>query len=86
MTSWTVEFTTAAAREVRKLEPSVRRRVLAALAVLEQEARPAGARKLSGYTDAWRIRIGDHRALDEVQEDRVLITVFRVAHRREVHR
>lgn len=64
----------------------MRRRVLAGLAVLEQEARPAGARKLSGYTDAWRIRIGDHRALYEVQEDRVLITVFRVAHRREFYR
>ena len=86
MTAWTVEFTTAAAREVRKLEPSVRRRVLAALAVLEEEARPAGARKLSGSSDAWRIRIGDHRALYEVQEDRVLVTVFRVAHRREVYR
>jgi len=86
VTAWTVEFTTAAAREVRKLEPSVRRRVLAALAVLEEEARPAGARKLSGSSDAWRIRIGDHRALYEIQEDRVLVTVFRVAHRREVYR
>ncbi|OJX80322.1 type II toxin-antitoxin system RelE/ParE family toxin [Leifsonia sp. 71-9] len=86
MTAWTVEFTTAAAREVRKLEPSVRRRVLAALAVLEEEARPAGARKLSGSSDDWRIRIGDHRALYEIQEDRVLVTVFRVAHRREVYR
>jgi len=86
VTAWTVEFTTAAAREVRKFEPSVRRRVLAALAVLEEEARPAGARKLSGSSDAWRIRIGDHRALYEIQEDRVLVTVFRVAHRREVSR
>jgi len=86
VTAWTVEFTTAAAREVRKLEPSVRRRVLAALAVLEEEARPAGARKLSGSSDDWRIRIGDHRALYEIQEDRVLVTVFRVAHRREVYR
>ena len=86
MTSvYRVEFTTAAAKEVRKLDPQVRRRVLAAIAGLERDPRPAGVRKLTGFDDAWRIRIGDYRVLYEIVDERVLVTVFRVAHRREVY-
>ena len=85
MTSYTVEFTTAAAREVRKLDPHIRRRILMAVTELEADPRPAGVKKLSGYDDAWRIRIGDYRALYEIVDDTVLVTVFRVAHRRDVY-
>ncbi|MDR5701956.1 type II toxin-antitoxin system RelE family toxin [Agromyces aerolatus] len=80
-----VEFTTAAARQVRKLEPVVRRRVFAALAALESEPRPSGVKKLAGFDDAWRIRVGDHRVLYEVEDAVVRVTVFRVGHRRDVY-
>ena len=85
MTLYTVEFTTAAAREVRKLDPHIRRRILSAITALQTDPRPAGVKKLSGYDDAWRIRIGDYRALYEIVDDTVLVTVFRVAHRRDVY-
>ncbi|MFC4139477.1 MULTISPECIES: type II toxin-antitoxin system RelE/ParE family toxin [unclassified Microbacterium] len=85
MTAFRVEFTAAAAKEVRKLDPQVRRRILAGIATLENEPRPAGVRKLAGYDDAWRIRVGDYRVLYEVVDELVLVTVFRVAHRREVY-
>lgn len=85
MTVYTVEFTTAAAREVRKLDPHIRRRLLAAITELQADPRPAGVKKLSGYDDAWRIRIGDYRVLYEIVDDTVLVTVFRVAHRRDVY-
>ena len=84
MTAFRVELTTAAAREVRKLDPPIRRRILVALAELESEPRPAGARKLVGFDDAWRARVGDYRILYEVSDGIVLVTVFRVAHRRDV--
>ena len=85
MTLYTVELTTAAAREVRKLDPHIRRRILSAITALQTDPRPAGVKKLSGYDDAWRIRIGDYRALYEIVDDTVLVTVFRVAHRRDVY-
>ena len=83
--AYRVEFTTAAAKEVRKLDPQVRRRILTAIAGLEQDPRPAGVRKLAGFDDAWRVRIGDYRVLYEIVDEQVLVTVFRVAHRREVY-
>lgn len=85
MTSYRVDFTTAAAKEVRKLDPQTRRRLLVGIGRLEQDPRPNGARKLAGFDDAWRIRIGDYRVLYTVDDAVVLVSVFRVSHRRDVY-
>jgi mRNA interferase RelE/StbE len=85
VTRYRVEFTTAAAREIRKLDPPIRRRIITALSALESDPRPVGVRKLTGYDNAWRVRIGDYRVLYEVIDSTVLVTVFRVAHRRDVY-
>ena len=34
----------------------------------------------------WRIRVGDYRVLYEIHDDRLLVLVIRVAHRREAYR
>lgn len=86
MSGWTVELTTAAAKQVRKLEPATRRRVLAAMRALGEDPRGAGTKKLVGMDDAWRLRVGDHRLLYEIYDGRVLVVVFRVAHRRQVYK
>lgn len=85
MSAWTVEFTTAAARQVRKLDPVARRRVLTAISALALEPRPAGVKKLAGTDHGWRLRTGDYRVLYEIHGDQVLVLVFRVGHRREVY-
>ncbi|MBV1777717.1 type II toxin-antitoxin system RelE/ParE family toxin [Paeniglutamicibacter sp. ABSL32-1] len=86
MSSYRVVFTTAAAKELRKLDPGIRRRILSGIADLEREPRPAGCKKLAGETNAWRIRVGDYRVLYDVVDDILIVTVVRVAHRREVYK
>ena len=86
MNSWTVEFTTAAARQVRKSDPATRRRVVAALRTLGDDPRGVGTKKLVGLDDGWRLRVGHHRVLYEIYDGQVLVLVFRVAHRREVYK
>ncbi|SDK35683.1 mRNA interferase RelE/StbE [Cryobacterium psychrotolerans] len=85
MSSYRVEFTTAAAKEIRKLDLGIRRRILAGIAELEHDPRPAGCKKLTGESNAWRIRVGDYRVLYELLDDAPVVTVVRVAHRREVY-
>ncbi|WP_262849454.1 type II toxin-antitoxin system RelE family toxin [Mumia quercus] len=85
MSRYRVELTGAAAKQIRRLDPAAQRRVLAALTRLEVDPRPAGVKKLTGFDDAWRIRIGDYRVLYEISDKTVLVTVFRVAHRREAY-
>ncbi|WP_211879145.1 type II toxin-antitoxin system RelE family toxin [Pseudarthrobacter albicanus] len=86
MSSYRVEFTTEAATEIRKLDAGIRRRILAGIADLERDPRPAGCKKLVGEDNAWRIRIGDYRVLYDVVDDLLVVTVVRVAHRRHVYR
>lgn len=84
MRSYRAEFTTAAAKEIRKLDAGIRRRVLAGIAGLEQDPRPVGCKKLAGEENAWRIRIGDYRVLYDVVGDTLVVTVVRAVHSRHV--
>lgn len=74
-----VEFTSAAARQVRKLPPEHRARVQANVRELALEPRPANATKLVGEATAWRIRIGDYRVIYDVFDDALVVTVVAVA-------
>lgn len=85
MTRYTVEFSSAAAKQVRKLDRGARTRVLRALSALAEEPRPAGVKKLVGADNAWRIRIGEYRAIYEIDDGVLTVVVFRVGHRREVY-
>lgn len=81
-----VEFTSAAAKQIRKLSRPVRERLLDAIEDLQEDPRPHGAKKLTGENIAWRIRVGDYRVIYEVVDAQLVITVVRAAHRREVYR
>lgn len=83
--SYRVEFTAAAARQVRKLPRPARDRVLDAVEDLGEDPRPHGAKKLVGERTAWRIRIGDYRVLYDVFDSELTVSVVRAAHRREVY-
>ena len=83
--TYSVEFTTAAARQLRKLDRPVRVRLVAAIGDLAEDPRPVGATKLVGEQTAWRIRVGDHRVIYDVLDEALVVTVVRAGHRREVY-
>ncbi|WP_026529526.1 type II toxin-antitoxin system RelE family toxin [Haematomicrobium sanguinis] len=80
-----VEFTAAAAKQLRKLDAGIRRRIESSLGKLRDNPRPAGVKKLSGADNSWRIRIGDYRVIYEIHDEVITVLVLRVAHRREVY-
>ena len=82
---YAVEFLPSAARELSKLEPAVRRRLARRIDRLAEDPR-AGAVSLRGAEDTWRARVGDYRILYQVRDDRLLILVIRIGHRRDVYR
>jgi mRNA interferase RelE/StbE len=75
-----------AARQLRKFDPQVRRRIQAALELLATEARPPTAIRLVGGAGEWRIRTGDYRIIYEIHDDKLLVLVLRVGHRRDINR
>ncbi|MFC7375677.1 type II toxin-antitoxin system RelE/ParE family toxin [Brachybacterium sp. GCM10030267] len=80
-----VVFTSAAARQVKKLPRPARERVLAAVEDLAANPRPHGATKLVGERTAWRIRAGDYRVIYDVLDEELTVTIVRAAHRRDAY-
>jgi mRNA interferase RelE/StbE len=82
--SYEIEWSAPALRELRKLDKPLTRRILTAVTKLGVDPRPPGVRALTGQPPGtMRLRIGDYRVVYVVQDDLVLVTVVRVAHRRE---
>ncbi len=52
---------------------------------LAGDPRPRGCKKLEGYRDHWRIRVGDWRVVYIIDDAARVVTVTRIAHRREVY-
>ena len=74
-------------KEIVDLPTGIRKRITKAIMNLADEPRPAGVRKLSGEMHgAWRVRIGDYRVLYNIDDERHLITILTVQHRREAYR
>ncbi|OLF06346.1 hypothetical protein BLA60_32440 [Actinophytocola xinjiangensis] len=84
---YAIEWTAPAVRELRKLDHQARRRVARAVTALALDPRPPGSRSLVGQpAGVMRLRVGDCRVVYQIEDDRVMVTVVRVAHRREVYR
>ncbi len=76
----------AAEKDLQWLPKEVTTRMERAIDRLGEEPRPRGAKKLSGYENEWRVRVGDYRILYIIDDTKKEVRVARIAHRREVYR
>ena len=60
-------------------------RVEAAIDALASNPCPPGCIKLHGE-ERWHIRVGVYRIIYTIEDDRLIVTVVRVQHRRDVYR
>jgi mRNA interferase RelE/StbE len=58
----------------------------AAIDLLADDPRPPACRKLKGEDNAYRVRVGDYRIVYEILDDRLVIHVVQIGHRRDVYR
>jgi mRNA interferase RelE/StbE len=82
---YSLEIVHAAQKELDALDDSLFARIDRRILALADDPRPAGSKKLKGYKDYWRIRIGDWRVVYIVDDAAKLVSITRVAHRREVY-
>jgi mRNA interferase RelE/StbE len=83
--SYTVEVKPSARKEIEFLPNTVLPRVIHKLESLAHDPRPAGCKKLRGYKDQWRVRISDWRVVYIIDDKAKLVSVTRIAHRRDVY-
>ena len=87
--TWKVEFDDRALKELRKLDPQIQRQIL--LFLRQRVATPDNPKRFgkplsSDQLGLWRYRIGSYRLICRIEEDRVVVLVLGVGHRKDVSR
>ncbi len=87
MTRYDVNITRKALRELNKLDPHARDRVLEALTILRDYGFTSrlDIKKLRGYKNYYRIRVGKYRILFELDKPRKII-VYAILPRKEAYK
>jgi len=86
MTRYSVEVSATAERQLRKLSGTDQVRLLRTMRGLASDPRPPGCRKLSGYDDVFRVRVGRYRVVYAVEDRRLVVLVLKVGDRKDVYR
>ncbi|MGH7903820.1 MAG: type II toxin-antitoxin system RelE family toxin [Candidatus Dormibacteraceae bacterium] len=83
--SYEVVIAANAERDIRRLAPEVRRRIMAGVTVLETG--PRSGKRLTGVLGGlWSLRRGDYRVLYRIDDRARRVEVARIGHRRDVYR
>ena len=88
--AWRVELSDSAARQLRKLDPQIAKRLLTFLrdrvAGLEDPRSMGEALRGKDFGDFWKYRVGDWRIIADPGDGVMIVTVIRLGNRREVYR
>lgn len=83
---YSIEFTPAAFRELASLPKDAQKRIGKKIDALAQNPRPAGVVAIKGGEGLLRLRVGAYRVIYRVEDDRLIVLVVRVGHRKDVYR
>lgn len=82
-----LDFTTAAERDLDRLDPPIRTRILKRLKWLADNAENVRHEPLGGpLSDSRKFRVGNYRVLYDLIKPEQLILVHQVDHRSEIYR
>ena len=87
--AWTVELDSGAKKDLARLNPPIARRILTflrqRLAKLADPRSSGEALHGSELGEFWKYRVGAYRLICSIEDDRLVVLVIRVGHRREVY-
>ena len=75
-----------AEKDLKKLPSELFQRIIVKIRSLSENPKLQGSRKITGSKSDWRIRIGDYRAIYEIDEKEKRVKIMRIRHRREAYR
>ena len=88
--AYSVELSESADRELDKLDAQQAKRILKFLhervAKLDDPRSVGEALHGSRLGEFWKYRVGDYRLISKIEDDRLVVLVVRVGHRREIYR
>jgi len=86
--TWTVEFDQSAARELRRLDKQMQREILNYFRqriATDEDPRRFGKPLSRDLAGLWRYRVRDYRMICNIEDDKLVVLVVRVSHRKDVY-
>jgi mRNA interferase RelE/StbE len=75
----------SAVKELKKLPPKYIPRIVVKIESLAHDPRPRGVEKLTSYEN-YRIRLGRYRIVYSIEDDKLIVIVIKVGHRKDIYR
>ena len=85
MAKYKLFFTETFYKNLKAIPARDTKRILSRVKGLANGPRPEGGQKLSGQPDRYRIRQGNYRIIYSIEDERLVVVVVKVGHRREVY-
>ena len=79
-----IEIKKSAAKEIKSLPEKYLKKVLDKISSLSNTPRPKDCKKLTGKND-FRIRVGVYRIVYKIEDEKLIIVIIKVAHRKNVY-
>jgi len=83
---WQIMLLRQPEKVLRRLPKDLLQRTRVAIHGLAENPRPPGCKKLSGYENLYRVRVGQWRISYAIENDRLVILVLEIAPRGDAYR
>lgn len=81
-----IRISATAEKQLKAIPSRDRQRIVDSILALSVVPFPRGAKKLTGYDDTYRVRVGNYRVIYIVDGKVITITVLKIGHRKDVYR
>jgi mRNA interferase RelE/StbE len=82
---YSLKIKPSAGKELDALDDALFARIDRKIMALAENPRPPGCKRLKGYKDQWRVRVGDYRVVYTIDDQKLLVEVTRIRHRSEIY-
>ncbi len=86
---YSVEYTQTAVKQLKKMDRKIASFIISFIEdkLVDCENPRLHGKALQGnLNDKWRYRVGDYRILTLIEDDKVIITVVEIGHRKEIYK
>ncbi len=74
-----------AQKQLDNISKIERDRLILTLRSLANDPRPNGVKKLKGYDNTYRVRVGDYRLIYEIKDRELIVLLLSVSHRKDAY-
>ncbi|AEG01822.1 type II toxin-antitoxin system RelE family toxin [Methylomonas methanica] len=83
--AYRIEFKQGVEKDLAKIPKALALKILDRIAALSEEPRPDGCKKLKGSENTYRIRVNDYRVVYSIIDQKLVIQIIKIGHRKDIY-